>query len=71
MQSSRHEWNERTLTADEAYEISLGDVLFATPSALFYAEISINVTYPPWVLPYHLAKEIRFYSKRKENVEIE
>ncbi len=60
MQSSRHE---------EAYEISLGDVLFATPSALLYAEISINVTYTPWVLPYHLNKEIRFYSRRKENGE--
>jgi hypothetical protein len=67
MQSSRHEPNKRTLTADEAYEISLGDVLFATPSALLYAEISINVTYTPWVLPYHLNKEIRFYSRRKEN----
>jgi hypothetical protein len=71
MQSSRHEWNKRTLTAEEAYEISLGDVLFATPSALLYAEISINVTYTPWVLPYHLNKEIRFYSRRKESGEIE
>ena len=71
MQSSRHEWNKRTLTADEAYEISLGDVLFAAPSALLYAEISINVTYTPWVLPYHLNKEIRFYSRRKENGKIE
>jgi hypothetical protein len=59
VQSSRHEWNKRTLTADEAYEISLGDVLFATPSGLLYAEISINVTYSP-VLPYHFNKEIRF-----------
>jgi hypothetical protein len=71
MQSSRHEWNKRTLTADEAYEISLGDVLFAAPSAPLYAGISLNLTYTPWVLPYHLAKEIRFYSKRKENAEIE
>ena len=63
MQSSRHEWNKRTLTADEAYEISLGDVLFATPSALLYAEISIDATYTPWVLPYNLNKEIRFYSR--------
>jgi hypothetical protein len=62
MQSSRHEWNKRTLTADEAYEISLGDVLFAAPSAPLYAEISLNVTYTPWVLPYHLNKEIGFYS---------
>jgi hypothetical protein len=72
MQSSRHEWNKRTLTADEAYElISFGDVLFATPSILLYAEISINVTYTPWMLPYHLNKEIRFYSRRKENGEID
>ena len=63
MQSSRHEWNKRTLTSDEAYEISLGDVLFATPSALLYAEISIDATYTPWVLPYNLNKEIRFYSR--------
>ena len=65
MQSSRHEWNKRTLTADEAYEISLRDVLFAAPSALLNAEISINVTYTPWVLPYHLNKEIGFYSSPK------
>jgi hypothetical protein len=56
MQSSRHEWNKRTLTADEVYEISLGDLLFATPSALLHAEISINVTYTAWLLLYHLAK---------------
>jgi hypothetical protein len=62
MQSSRHEWNKRTLTVDEAYEISLGDVLFAAPSAPLYAEISLNLTYTPWVLPYHLNKEIGFYS---------
>jgi hypothetical protein len=71
MQSSRHEWNKRTLTADEAYEISLGDVLFAAPSAPLYAEILLNLTYTPWVLPYHLNKEIRFSSRRKENGEID
>jgi hypothetical protein len=48
--------DKRTLTADEAYEISFGDVLFATPLALLYAEISINLIYPPWVLPFHLNK---------------
>jgi hypothetical protein len=71
MQSSRHEWNKRTLTADEAYEISLGDVLFATPSALLYAEISIDATYTPWVL--HTTSTKRFASTlgRKENGEIE
>jgi hypothetical protein len=71
MPSSKHEWNKRTLTADEAYEISLGDVLFATPSTLLYAEISVNVTFTPWVVAYHYNKEFRFYSRRKEKGEIE
>jgi hypothetical protein len=71
MASSKQEWNKRTLAADESYEIDVGNVLFATPSALLYADISIKVSYTPWVVPYHLNKEFRFYTRRKDDGGIE
>jgi hypothetical protein len=71
MASSKQEWNKRTLAADDSYEIDVGDVLFATPSALLYADISIKVIYTPWVVPYHLNKEFRFYTRRKDDGGIE
>jgi len=71
MASSKQEWNKRTLAADDSYEIDVGDVLFATPSALLYADISIKVSYTPWVVPYHFNKEFRFYTRRKDDGGIE
>jgi hypothetical protein len=71
MASSKQAWNKRTLAADDSYEIDVGDVLFATPSALLYADISIKVSYIPWVVPYHLNKEFRFYTRRKDDGGIE
>ena len=71
MASSKQQWNKRTLAADDSYEIDVGDVLFATPSALLYADISIKVIYTPWVVPYHLDKEFRFYTRRKDDGGIE
>ena len=69
--SSKQEWNKRTLAADDAYDIDVGDVLFVTPSALLYADISIKVSYTPWVVPYHFNKEFRFYTRRKDDGGIE
>jgi hypothetical protein len=71
MASSKREWNKRGLAADDPYEIDVGDVLFATPSALLYGDISINVSYTPWVVPYHFNKEFRFYTRRKDDGGIE
>jgi hypothetical protein len=71
MASSKREWNKRTVAADDSYEIDVGDVLFATPSALLYGDISINVSYTPWVVPYHFNKEFRFYTRRKDDGGIE
>lgn len=71
MPSSKHQWNKRTLQGDESYDIPLGDVLYVTPSALLYAEISIRTSYTPWIVPIHLSKEFRFYTHRKDDGQIE
>jgi hypothetical protein len=71
MASSKNEWNGRTIAPDDSYEIDVGDMLHATPSALLYADISIKVSYIPSIVPYHLAKEFRFYTRRKDDGGIE
>jgi hypothetical protein len=71
MASSKREWNKRTLAADDSYEIDVGGVLFATPSALLYADISVKVSYTPWVVRYSFDKEFRFYTRRKDDGGIE
>lgn len=52
-------------------EIEAGNVLYATPPYLLYAEISIEVSYQPWFLPIPLMQEGHFYTRRKDNGEIE
>ncbi len=69
--SSKREWNGRTIADHDAYEVTVGDVLFSTPQYLLYADISIKVTYQPWFIPYRLEREQRFYTRRKDDGEIE
>jgi len=71
MPSSRKAWNQRTIGPDAAYQINIGEVLYATPGALLSADLSVKVSYRPWVLPFHLSKESRFYSRRKDDGTIE
>jgi hypothetical protein len=71
MPSSKREWNHRTIAADDSYQVEVGNVLFATPAALLYADISIKVTFEPWFTPYHLQREFRFYTRRKDDGTIE
>jgi hypothetical protein len=71
MSSSKQDWNRRTLGADDSYQISIGDVLFTTPSALLYADISIKATFTPWIIPFHMDKEFHFYTRRKDNGEVQ
>ena len=52
-------------------EIEAGNVLYATPPYLLYGEISIEVSYQPWFLPIPLMQEGHFYTRRKDNGEIE
>ena len=68
--SSKNEWNHRTIDAHDAYEITAGDVLFSSPN-LLYADISVRVTYKPWFIPIHFEREQRFYTRRKDDGEVE
>jgi hypothetical protein len=69
--SSKKEWNNRTIDAHDAYEITVGDVLFGTPNGLLYADISIRVTYKAWFIPIHFEREQRFYTRRKDDGGVE
>jgi hypothetical protein len=69
--NSKKEWNNRTIAGHDAYEITVGDVLFSTPHRLLYADISIKVMYQPWFVPFRLEREQRFYTRRKDDEEIE
>lgn len=64
MHTTKKRWSEHTLRPHEPYEISPGDLLFVTPGALLYAQLSIFVSYEPWIIPIHWYKEMRFETRR-------
>jgi hypothetical protein len=71
MQTSKRLRKNHTLEPHEPYEITPGDLIFVTPGALLYAQISFFVSYQPWKLPLHLRKELRFQSRRLADGRIE
>jgi len=68
--SSRSQWNQ-DIAPHGSRQIIAGELLYGTPRALLYAEISIKVSYRPWFLPISLEREDRFYTRRKDNGDIE
>ena len=68
--SSRSQWN-LDIAPHGSRQIIAGEVLYGTPRALLYAEISIKASYRPWFLPIPLEREDRFYTRRKDNGDIE
>jgi len=72
MHVQSHRWTKHTLEAHEPYEITPGDRIFITPGALLYAQLSIFISYQPWILPFHLPeKEFRFETRRLSDGRIE
>lgn len=71
MHTSKRLWTNHTLEPHEPYEITPGDLLFATPGALLYAQISIFVSFHPWNLPIPFKKELRFELRRHSDGKIE
>ena len=67
---SRPEWNQ-DIPARGSRQIVAGEVLYGTPNALMYAELSIKVSYQPWFLPISFEREDQFYTRRKDNGDIE
>ena len=68
--SSMPAWNQ-DIAPHGSREIVTGEVLYGTAHALLYAEISISVSYRPWFLPIQLEREDHFYTRRKDNRDVE
>jgi hypothetical protein len=68
--SSKRQW-DGDIGPYGSRDIVLEDVLFATPNFILYAEISIKVTYQLWIVPFPRELERRFYSRRKDDGQIE
>jgi hypothetical protein len=64
MHTSKERWLKHVLQPRESYEFSPGNLLFVTPGALLYGQMSIFIIYQPWKLPIHLNKEVRFETRR-------
>jgi hypothetical protein len=72
MHVQTHRWTKHTLEGHEPYEITPGERIFVTPGALLYAQLSIFISYQPWILPIHLSeKEFRFETRRLSDGKIE
>lgn len=70
--TSKQRWSKRTLRPHEAFEISPGELMMITPpDAMLYAQISIFVSFKPWVMPFHQTREMRFESRRLEDGKVE
>jgi len=68
--SSRPAWNE-DIAPYGSRQIVAGEALYATPLSLLYAQISIKVSYQPWFLPIPLGREELFYTRRKDDGNVE
>jgi len=71
MKSASKRWSKHLLLPHESYEFTPGDVLFATPGGLLYAQISISISYEPWHIPYMMHKEMRFETRKLQDGTIE
>jgi hypothetical protein len=71
MHTTKKRWTKHDLGPHEPYEISPGDLLFVTPGALLYAQVSIFVSFEPWIIPFRLTKEARFETRRRSDGAIE
>jgi hypothetical protein len=68
--SSMPAWNQ-DIGPHGSRQIIAGEVLYGTPRALLYAEISIKVSYQPWFFPIQLEREHHLYSRRKDSGDVE
>jgi len=68
--SSRPAWN-KDIAPYGSRQIVAGEVLYGTPLSILYAEISIKVSYQPWFLPIPLGREDHFYTRRKDDGNVE
>jgi hypothetical protein len=62
------EWIDHTLTMDEKFEITIGDML--APSfgeKLIAADVEITVQYQPWILPFHRYRVRRFKAHKESD----
>lgn len=70
MPSSRPQWNS-DIGPHSSREIVPGDVIFGTPNFVLYADISVKITYQLWFMPMPFELERRFYTRRKDDGQIE
>lgn len=68
--SSRPEWN-KDIAPHGSRQIIAGEALYGTSHAILYAEISMKMSYTPWFLPIQLEREDTFYTRRKDNGDVE
>ena len=58
------EWNHHRLGADEKYTISIGDWFNVTKgNRIISADISIVVSFYPWIAPFQRERHFRFITK--------
>jgi hypothetical protein len=59
-------WQQKSLTMDERATVRFDDVFeFPPPSKFGGADISIIVSYRPWILPFMREKEFRFITRQE------
>jgi hypothetical protein len=61
-------WKRHTLTMDEKYTITPGDIFTLPPSVqISGADIAIAISFRPWILPFTRKKVFRFIAKKQTN----
>jgi hypothetical protein len=60
-----HPWHHNYLRIDDAFTIGVGDLLRA--NSFNYADISWQITYKPWFLPWTQMAEFRFTTQSLED----
>lgn len=72
MRSDNQRWSQHDLGAHRSYEFTPGDRLFITPGAMLYAQISIYVSFKPWLMPFWWPEqEYRFETRVRSDGKVD
>jgi len=71
MRSSSQRWSQHVLGGHASYEFTPGDAVFITPGAMLYAQISIYVSFTPWLIPWWPEQEFRFETRVRSDGKVD
>jgi hypothetical protein len=71
LRSDSKRWSQHTLGAGQPYDFTPGERMFITPGGMRYVQISIYVSFKPWLLPWWPEQEYRFETRVRSDGKVD